>query len=446
MHRTRSGPRARIGGYLISMVLSGLLVACTPMADRGVPPLFPTRTPAVSSATVTVTLTPTLPAIPTTLPTLAQTPHPLAQATMAAPAMAWLDRASLTGDVTTDEEWEPIRRAARTEGHVVLYSDTARMLTALESFLLVNPGLDGEVRVLTSDDALSDLMQPPQEPGTLNADVYLGGDGPLAMQALAQNQLFNYVPADVRQTIPASMREPLLVHHWSAVFLVQRGAGAQAPIDNWWDLTREEWRGQVAFPDPAINKRSMYLLLAFAQHAEDLRQAYRTEFGRELVLDEACPDAACQWITLFLRNDPKVLASDADVAAWVSDASATGTRLGVCGSEQLAKVQRGKVALSPLSNVTPTAGLFWPTFLAMVVGGQHPNAAQVIIHWLMSDTTGDGALAPWYEAGHYFPREDITDPPGNIPGSELEPRLWRLDPHFVLEHELTVNDWIGKAR
>ena len=104
---------------------------------------------------------------------------------MAAPARAWLARASLTGDVTAGEEWESIQRAARTEGQVVLYSDTARMLTALESFLLVNPGLDGEVRVLTSDDAFSDLMQPLQEPSTLDADVYLGGDGPLAMQALA---------------------------------------------------------------------------------------------------------------------------------------------------------------------------------------------------------------------------------------------------------------------
>ena len=160
--------------------------------------------------------------------------------------------------------------------------------------------------------------------------------GRLLCRPWPQNRLFNYVPADVRQDRSGVYARTTTGASLECSALVQREAGAQAPIDSWWDLTREEWRGQVALPDPAINKRSMYLLLAFAQHAEDLRQAYRTEFGRELVLDEACPDAACQWITLFLRNDPQVLASDADVAAWVSDASAIrdaagGLRVGAIG-------------------------------------------------------------------------------------------------------------------
>lgn len=443
------GPRARTYGWLISIVLACLLAACTPMSGRDVPPLFPTRTPVVPTTTATVPVSMPVSPTPTAMsfPTPLRTAAPLAPATIEAQAEAWLARAGLAGEEMAAEDWEAIQRSARAEGRVVLYSDTARMLTALESFLLANPGLDGEARVLTSDDAFLDLMQPLEGAGGPSVDVYLGGDGPLVMQALAQNRLRNYVPADLQPVIPEAMREPVLVHHWSTVILVQAGAGTEpVGIDSWWDLTREEWRGRVALPDPAIDKRSAYFFLVFAQHAGELAEAYRVEFGEELVLDDACPDAACQWMSALIRNNAQILASDAEVAAWVSDPAAPAKRVGICGSEQLAKVQRGKASLSPVPELAPAAGLYWPTYLAMVVGGEHPYAARVMIRWLMSDAVGDGAMAPWNEAGLYSPREDAADPPGSVPGKELAPRLWRIDAQFALDHQSAVNAWLKQAR
>jgi len=448
MDRIRSGLQAPNYVSLSCMALIYVLVACVPMAGQGMPPLFPTRTrPAPTATAMAVTTTPA-PVTPTSIsaPTPLRTAAPLAAATIDPKGKAWLDRAGLTGEAAANQDWDLVQRTARTEGRVVLCSDTARMLTALESFLLLNPSLDGEVRVVTSDDAFRDLLQPVRDPNTSEADIYLGGDVPLVMQALAQNRLWNYVPADQREALPLSMREPLLVHHWSALILIQAGkVPDEAAIDSWWDLTREEWRGRVAIPDPAIDKRSAYFFVTFAQHAEDLARAYRVEFGRELVLGPECPDAACQWMVDLLRNEPRVLASDAEVAAWVSDPAASMGRVGICGSEQLAKVQRGKLSLSAVSDIAPAAGLLWPTYLAMVVEGQNPYAARVMIHWLMSDTVGDGAYAPWYEAGLYPARVDMPDPPGSVPRGDLEPRLWLLDARFALDHEWIVRDWVKGA-
>ncbi len=356
---------------------------------------------------------------------------------------AWLEWAGLGPDAATSEDWSRIQAKAGAEGQVVLYSDTSRSLNAAESLTRAYPGLRADAYSLGSHDIYLRLLDDAQE-GRHAADVYLVGDAPRTLELLAQHRIWNYVPADLSDLVPQEMREPLLVHHWSAVTLIYNTALSKAPpIDNWWALTGEEWRGRVALPDPIAHERTMYLLITLVQHSDELAAAYRAESGHELVLDADCPNAGYQWIKDLLANEPILLHSDAEVAGLVGDPDADQTYIGIGGYEQYEKVARGKLSFAPIVDGAPTAGLQWPTYLGLVDRSPRPNAAKLLVRWLMGDETGGGGYSAWHYPGFYPARSDVPDPKGVIPREELQPRLWQPDAAFIADNMIAVRDQVA---
>jgi iron(III) transport system substrate-binding protein len=336
-----------------------------------------------------------------------------------------------------------VQAQARVEGRALLYSDAARAITAAEGFMSTYAGLDVEAYTLDSYDTYLRLMDDSQR-GESGADVYMVSDAPRTVSLVAQKRLWNYVPAELVGVLSDTMRTPLLTHHWSAVTLIANSAQPpKPPVDNWWDLTRPEWRGRVALPDPILDERTLYLFVTLTQHAEELGQAYRAKFGRELVLDADCPNAGYQWIKQLLANQPVLLPGDAEVARLVGDPKADKPWLGLCGSEQYAKVRRGDLAFAMLPEVAPAAGMRWRTYVAIVDQAPHLNVAKLLVRWLMGDKAGQGGYAPWMEPGVYPARSDVPDPAGALPRQQLEPRVWDVDPVYILANKLSVRDHIA---
>ena len=191
--------------------------------------------------------------------------------------------------------------------------------------------------------------------------------------------------------------------------------------------------------DPRYNERMVYFMVTMVQHHRELAAAYFAEFGFEPVLDDDCPHAGYQWIKGLFANDPVRVASDAEVARLVSEAQVESVdRIGICGSEQLAKVARGELELQPLLDVLPTPGLRWRTYVAVVAGAPRPHAACLLVQWLFGDQSGGGGYSVWRKPGFYPGRHDMTQPEGAIPRWQLEPLLWDVDVQYVTENLATV--------
>ena len=429
--------------FALSILLILLLAACRPIAgDRPPRLVLVPPTPTLRPPTSTITTTLTLP-LPTPQPQRSPTPNPAALATQAAESAAWLANAALGPYAPTGEPWEEVERRARAEGYVTLYADSARAVAAVESFMRAYPGLEAEAQASGSYDTYLRLAEDLQTNKRV-ADLYLVSDAPRTLALLDQAQLWSYLPPDLAPVLPQGMREPLLVHHWTALMLICSPVLSQTrPIESWWDLTLPQWRGRVALPDPINDERTLYLLVTLTQQSEELANAYRARFGRELVLDADCPNAGYQWIKDLLTNQPLLLPGDADVASKVGDPQSGEAWIGLCSLEQFAKVSLGKLAFTPLISVTPTAGLKWPTYLGVPDRCPHPQAAKLLALWLMGDAAGKGGYTPWYEPGLYPARTDVPDPPGAVPRQELEPRLWALDYTYINTHLQAVRDHVA---
>ena len=424
-----------------------LLVACTPLEGDAVPTFEVPRLAAAVEPSVTASpvLTPVRPSTATGAAVGgAAAPVPAAEATGEA-------EPSRYGNPLARTVADPAQIALRglAEGYVAVYSDTSRAETAVEALMAAYPGFGAEAYALGSQDIylrlLDDLAR-----GEPVADVYLVSDPARTLSLAQAGLLWSYLPKGVERAMPIESREPLPTHHWTAVIplrhpaYVGEGAPASAvPVNTWWDLTRPEWRGRVVLPDPRYNERMTYLLITMVQHSQDLADAYRVEFGAEAALDADCPNAAYQWIKLLLANEPVRVFSDADVARVVSDSRTDGVdRIGICGSEQLAKAVRGELELEPLFDLLPTPGLRWRTYVAVPSGAQRPHAACLLIEWLFGDQAGGGGYLPWREAGFYPARHDVAEPSGAPSRWTFEPLLWETDAEYVLHNLAAVQEQI----
>ena len=428
---------------LLAGFMALLLAACRPMAGDGlsrlvlVPPSPTTRAPIPTrSPRPTVVL-------PTPLPVGSATPDPVHAAARTAESVAWLTFAGLGPAAPATETLDQLDEAAQREGHVVLYADTARAVAAIQSFMHAYPAIEAEAHSSDSYDTYIRLTEDLRS-GKPKADLYLVSDAPRTLALFDAKRLWNYLPPDLTPVLAQGMQEPLLVHHWTALMLICGGSLSQTnPITSWWDLTLPQWRGRITLPDPIENEPTLYLFVTLAQHGEEMADAYRDRFGRELALDADCPNAGYQWIKDILANKPLLLPGSADVAARVGSAGSQESWLGLCSYEQYAKVSQGKLAFTVLPDVAPAAGLKWPTYLGILDRCAHPQAAKLLVRWLMADATGKGGYAPWYEPGLYSSRIDMPDPQGAIPRQDLESRLWTPDYDFINAHLQAVRDHIA---
>lgn len=375
------------------------------------------------------------------------TPEPAELAMLGPDQRAWLEAAQL-GPFTPDaQDWEAIEAAAREEGEVVIYSVSSRIFKLQDEFK-EKYGVDIIGFDLSSDVQLEKLRRE-NNAGIYEADVLFNNETPLLLnEFLPQGLVWNFVPESVVPFLESYEMEPLLTQRWSSRVVIYNTFfnPEGAPIDNLWDLTREEWNRKMLMPDPLEASVQANVIQSILQHPDEMAAAYELEFGEPLsefsedlveIFEEDIggllggePDAAMEWLYQMLQNDPVFLGSTTKIGNNVGDVDQDDPPVGITTFSKLRKVEEGVYEWAPAYDLQPVFGVSYPTVLVIADRAPHPNAAKLLVRYMMEE-----GFWPWNEPGDYAGRSDVVEQQVvdfGIPSFE-DANMWPIDQSYVYD-------------
>ncbi|MGE5623667.1 MAG: ABC transporter substrate-binding protein [Methanocella sp.] len=334
-------------------------------------------------------------------------------------------------------------QAAKAEGKVVVYAYSSRIADVKRSFEAAYPGITVEASDMKAYEVIEKIGRE-ADAGVRNADVILTSDeGSLVNDLLKRKVVTNYVPADLVPVIPQPLRSPLLVMfiQFNVPFYNTKLYSAP-PIDSWWDLTRPEWKGKVLMQDLLSSAETWGMFIAMVQHSDEMAAAYRKEFGQEIRVRKG-ETAGHEFMRKLLMNDPVFMNSGSDVVDAIGKSDKP--LIGLASSPKLRDVVQKKLPLEVAWKLSPAIGVTSRAYIAMMNKAPHPNAAKLLIRWLMGDTKGGQGFAPYYVPGSWSSRSDVPAPPATPAWNDL--KIWQEDPAFIWKEGLQVRDfWISIAK
>ena len=348
------------------------------------------------------------------------------------------------------EDWEAIAKAAQAEGKVVIYSLSSRIFDAVKTFNAQYPGITVEASDMTGPDQVEKLTRE-QAAGVYNVDVLNIASGPTVVnELLPKGLLKNYVPQVLvdgkasKDVIPQAFREPALVHSLEAkVVFYNFETYPQPPVDSLWDLTRPEWMGRVQMKDPMSTEENMNLLQTIVQKADLMAAAYKEEFGEDIKLSPGIKNAGYEFILRLVRNKLVLVTSDGTASKAVGTAGQKNPPLTFAVASSKIRDNAGGQKLAIAWNLKPKVGIVKENYLLMANKAPHPNAARLLIRWMLGDAKGGAGMVPWYVEGQWASRSDVP-PVGSVGLGDLGKYTWSIDYPYVFKEGLAVRDfWLG---
>lgn len=215
-----------------------------------------------------------------------------------------------------------------------------------------------------------------------------------------------------------------------------------SPVTNLWQLVEPEWKSRVIMVDPSVRGDYLDLMTEIVLQSDAMAEAYEALYGKPIELEDGVENAGYQFIKSLMENDVILVSSTDDVNAAVGVKGQTNPPVGFTSYSDRRDNEDEGWALQIANDVEPAGGISFPAMLALVNGAEHPNAARLLIYFMMGDDseTGGEAYAPFYVPGDYATRTDIVPHPDAIPLADLN--AWYIDPVKSSEIRATVADFI----
>lgn len=370
---------------------------------------------------------------------------------------AWLKAAGLGPYQPAMEDWDAIYQSAMAEGKVVIYSLSSRIFQVVDAFKAAYPGIEVEAYDMTDVEQIEKLTRE-QAAGIYNVDVvFIAGITPIK-ELLPKHLIWNYVPDTTydgkltAEVIPMEFRTPLLVHSLESkvVFYNFEAYPEGCPVDTLWDFTKPEFKGRVQMKDPMLTEENMVFLAMLVQHADEMAAAYEKEFGVAFKPSPGIPNAGYAWIKAMVENDLVLTQSDGDATKAVGTATGPTPPFAIsCASSKIRDNEKGQ-KLAVCWDLLPIAGTTKTNFLAIANLAPHPNAAKLLIRFMLGDATGGAGFKPFFVAGQWSPRTDV---PTKLPTpatlswptmEEVKNKTWFYDYDWLYQHIVEVQDfWLS---
>jgi iron(III) transport system substrate-binding protein len=242
------------------------------------------------------------------------------------PLDGWLEAANLDAEETAEE----LYAAALKEDTLVAYTTSKRMFDVAESFEANYPGLTVRVEHIR-EGAMIDKLRTNYETGDWGCDLLLTADGQGIMQNefLPNNIIVKYVPHDMEeQILPGNNGDFLMLVGEASVFSYNENYYAAPPVQNWWELTEEKWRGMVYMPNPIQSTTTLAFLNMMIKESGLMAQAYEDFYGKPLELPEG-ETAGREFVRRLAMNDVHIVNSSDETAEAVGAPGLSGPYVGI---------------------------------------------------------------------------------------------------------------------
>jgi len=400
------------------MVLFSLVVSC-----GGVPATTPPVVPATQPPAATE---PPATAAPTEVPLSA--------------AETWAKANGVGSYQPAADDWAAIEAAAKTEGKVVIYSNSSRVADAGDAFAKLYPDITVEANDMGGAEVVVKVREE-QKAGAYAGDVWFNAQGPDMIGEFIPNQwLWKFIPTDLLSVLPAEAQDPVVTASTEIFGWVYNSElNTSCPINNWWQLTDPAWKGKIFIKDPINSAEDLGMLMSFAMQKDEVAAAYKALYGVEWNTDTAfgddTPDAGYLWIKKFTQNKPIGEPGSDDVWKAMATPGMKDNMLGWLPLSKYRNVVSGKAAFTPCMGLSPVIGLQKRNYLAVINQAPHPNAAKLFIKFALS---AEG-FAPWNQVGQYSARTDVKPTESAAAFANLP--VWNFDNTFVFDNIVAFRDF-----
>ncbi|KAA0969685.1 ABC transporter substrate-binding protein [Aureimonas fodinaquatilis] len=363
--------------------------------------------------------------------------------TIAATTLALLSTTAFANDLNSLTSAELLVQAQE-EGQVTVYAFTSRIGRVEEAFEAAYPGIDMITFDMSSTAQIARIRSESQA-GVAGADVFYLSDSPVVLNDLVANELVAaYVPPRMDGLVREEFQSPLLAQRLSTKVLMynEEAHPDGAPISNLWDLTRPEWAGKVIMVDPLQRGDYLDLMTEIVLQSDAMATAYEAAFGSPIALEDGVENAGQQFIINLFANDLVLVGSTDDVNAAIGALGQDNPPIGFTSYSDRRDNEDEGWALQVANDVAPSNGIVFPALLALNPNTVNPAAARLAIDFMMGDDSGTGgpAFAPFYVAGDWATRTDITPHPDAIPLDDFTG--WQIDPAATAGIRADVADFI----
>ena len=339
----------------------------------------------------------------------------------------WLKSSQIGPFAPATQDWAAIESAARKEGKVVIFSVSSRIFKIQKEFK-EKYGVEIEGYDIHSDEQIEKFTREHQS-GLHKTDVlFNNATSTLYGKLLPKQMIWNFIPDVSAPLLDENEKSPFLVQRWSSRVLIYNTAlhADGPPVDNIWDLTRKEWKNKVMSP-AATGSAMANTFQTILRHPQEMAAAYEKEFGKPVELSSGMQNAAEEWMLRFMKN-AVVIDSTTKIFKGVADVKQETAPMGITTFSKLRENKKGVYESSPVYGMEPIFGVGYPTVLVICDQAPHPNAAKLLIRYMM-----DEGLWPWSVLGDYAARSDMEAKQVKEfkvpPYSEL--KIWNADAEYI---------------
>lgn len=293
-----------------------------------------------------------------------------------------------SADVQDGSDMDALIAAAQEEGELVAYWHSSRVEKAGEAFE-AKYGIKVTGTKQTDTETTERVVRE-VESGNVLADVIGYDDGArLANDLIPNNIISNYVPPALADEIPAEYQNPLIYLFQVTVWGYNTETYPDGcPVSNIWELTQPEWNKNTHMLDPALRTTQIQWFAELENHSDELAAAYKDLTGEELKLTEE--NAGLEFIKRLAENDPILHQGDEEIAQAVGVKGQAKAPLGQYSFGRHRDNEKLDHALA-YCDFTPFPAFNQPSYVGIVEGAKHPNAARLFINFLLTDE----GVSPW---------------------------------------------------
>ena len=330
-----------------------------------------------------------------------------------------------SGIFNTDETDEELYEKAKEEGKVTIYSISSRITkVAMPSWR----------SILGVEVELFDIFHQRAAGKKVTRGIILTGN--LFQQLVGGNierlyfneyilprKFYNYKPADILSHIDekyTKTQTPMYVE-LTQLFYNSEAYPDGSPVTNIWQLTEPDWKGRVMMQNPLDNLAWGSWITGFCvgDVPDQLAASYKELYGKELTLSDGCENAGYEFLKRLHDNEPIFTSSSDEIAEAVGTKGQTNPPIGFCASSKLRKNEDNNWCLAPV-NLEPTTGIPQINTLYVVGECEHPNAAKLLVRFMMGGADGDVSGYKYFNTlGGWPVRDDIEPAEGSTPYSDL---------------------------